>query len=247
MNTEGVIMAEAFVTGLGCITALGDNVSQFWDRLVVGGSGISPIRGFNREFVRNASAGEIRLSPQTLLCARRVGITSRLALFAKLALDEALRQSALEEADVRNRKVGFVVGVSLGMSLVKEGVETVSENADFSEETADDLSGLAGELADRVGIRGEALTVSTACAAGTNAIGIARDMILFEGYDAVICGGADTLDRMKYLGHSALNTLTPTSIQPFAAERDGTIFGGGGGKLVLESANRPDGKAPLAL
>jgi len=73
------------------------------------------------------------------------------------------------------------------------------------------------------------LTVSTACAAGTNAIGIARDMIVFEGYDAVICGGADTLDRMKYLGHSALNTLTPTVIQPFGAERDGTIFGEGAG------------------
>ncbi len=239
-------MEEAIVTGLGCITALGENVPQFWDGLVAGRSGISPIRGFNREFMRNASAGEIRLSPQTLEHARRAGINSRLALFAKLAMDEALRQSELKEADLRNRKVGLVVGVSLGMSLVKEGVETVRENADASEKTADDLSGLADELADRFGIRGEALTVSTACAGGTNAIGIARDMIVFEGYDAVICGGTDTLDRMKYLGHSALNTLTPTSIQPFAAERDGTIFGEGAGMLVLESASSLNGKAPLA-
>jgi 3-oxoacyl-[acyl-carrier-protein] synthase II len=72
-------------------------------------------------------------------------------------------------------------------------------------------------------------------------------MIEFEGYDAVICGGADTLDRMKCLGHTALNTLTPTSIRPFAAERDGTIFGEGAGMLVLESANRLNGKVPLAI
>jgi 3-oxoacyl-[acyl-carrier-protein] synthase II len=240
-------MNDAIVTGLGCITALGDNVPQFWDGLAAGQSGISPVRGFNHEFMRNASAGEIRLGPQTLEFARREGISSRLALFATLAADEALRQSQLADEDISTKKVGLVMGVSLGMSLVKGDVEGVSENADASEETSDDLSGVAGELADRFGIQGEALTVSTACAAGTNAIGIARDMILFEGYDAVICGGADTLDRMKYLGHSALNTLTPTCIQPLAAERNGTIFGEGAGMLVLESASRLNGKVPLAL
>src|SRR5436190_6062799 len=240
-------MDRAIVTGLGCITALGKNVPQFWDGLVAGRSGIAPVRGFNCKFLRNTSAGEIQLSPHALEYARRAGISSRLALFATLAVDEALRQSGLEDEDIRTRKVGLVMGVSLGTSLVKQGVEAVSENADASEETSDDLSGLAGELADRFGVQGEALTVSTACAGGTNAIGIARDMIEFEGYDAVICGGADMLDRMKYLGHSALNTLTPTCIQPFAAERDGTIFGEGAGMLVLESARRLNGKAPLAI
>jgi 3-oxoacyl-[acyl-carrier-protein] synthase II len=240
-------MKTAVVTGLGCITGLGVNVPQFWDGLVAGRSGIAPIAGFSRECLRNGSAGEIQLSPTVRDYARRTGISSRLALFAALAVEEALRQSGLEDQDIRHRKVGLVVGVSLGMSLVKADVEAVSENADASEETADDLSDLADELADRFGIGGEALIVSTACAAGTNAIGIARDMIRFEEYDAVICGGADTLDRMKYLGHSALNTLTPTSIKPFAAERDGTLFGEGAGMLVLESARRLNGKAPLAI
>lgn len=239
-------MKEAVVTGLGCITALGDNVAQFWDGLVAGRSGISPIRGFSREFLRNPAAGEIRLSQPTLDYTRQAGISSRLSLFAALAAQEAMTQSQLQAKDLRDRKVGLVMGVSLGMSLVKAGIEAVSENADAAAETADDLSELAGELADRCGVQGEALTVSTACAAGTNAIGIARDMIILEDYDAVICGGADTLDRMKYLGHSALNTLTPTRIQPFAAERDGTLFGEGAGMLVLESADRLDGRRPLA-
>jgi len=240
-------MDKVIVIGMGCITALGHNVPQFWEGLVAGRTGISPISGFNREFLRNPCAGEIRLSPRMITYARVERIRSRLALFAALAIEEALRQSRLEDEHLRTRKVGLVVGVSLGMSLAKGEIAARSENADASEETFDDLSGFAGELADRFGLRGEACTVSTACASGTNAVGIARDMIVLEEYDAVVCGGADTLDRMKCFGHSALNTLTPTSIQPFSAERDGTIIGEGAGMLVLEPARNLNGRRALAV
>jgi 3-oxoacyl-[acyl-carrier-protein] synthase II len=179
--------------------------------------------------------------------ARIRKINSRLALFAGLAIEEALSESGLAKRDLRTRRVGLVLGVSCGMALVSAGIDQMRENGGAAEETLDDLSGLAGELGDRFGVRGEAFTVSTACAAGTNAIGIARDMIALEGYDAVLCGGADTLDRMKYLGHSALNTLTPTSIQPFGKQRDGTIFGEGAGILLLESVEHLEGRKPLAI
>ena len=240
-------METAVVTGLGCISPLGDNVSEFWDGLIAGRSGISPISGFSRDFLRNGSAGEIRLKPEQVAYARERGLRSRIALFADIAITEALRDALLSPEDLRARKVGLVIGISLGMSLVSEGIESVHENADAGCETFDDISGLAGELADRYGISGEAFTVSTACAAGTNAIGIARDMIVLDGYDAVICGGVDTLDRMKYLGHTGLTTLTPTTIKPFAAERDGTIFGEGAGILVLEAAGNLAGRRPYAV
>jgi 3-oxoacyl-[acyl-carrier-protein] synthase II len=196
-------MDTAVVTGLGCISALGDDVHQFWSGLTAGRTGISPIQGFSRDFLRNTSAGEIRPGSEKGTYARFRHICSRIALFASLAIEEALKDSGLSIEGLRTRKVGLVIGVSLGMSLVREGIDVTSENSDAGEETCDDLSGLAGELADRYDIRGEAITVSTACAAGTHAIGIARDMVVLEGFDAVICGGADTLDRMKYLGHSA--------------------------------------------
>jgi 3-oxoacyl-[acyl-carrier-protein] synthase II len=247
MKSAMTRIEQAVVTGLGCVTALGDSVSQFWESLVVGASGISPISGFNRDHMRNPCAGEIHLSPQMIEYARDRKIRSRLALFAAWAIEEALKESGLSNEVLRTKKVGLVLGVSCGMALVKEEIDAVNENAGASDETFDDLSDFAGELADRLGIRGEALTVSTACAAGTNAIGIARDMIVLEGYDAVVCGGSDTLDRMKYLGHSALNTLTPNSIQPFGADRDGTIFGEGSGILLLESSRSLNGKKPLAV
>jgi len=240
-------MNETVVTGLGCITALGSNVREFWAGLAAGQTAIAPIRGFRPEFLRNQSAAEIPLNPQMTEYARVERIHSRLTLFAALAIAEAISESGLTPQDLRNRKVGLILGVSLGMSLVKGGLNSVSENANPAEKTADDLSDVAGDLAGRFGVRGEGFTVSTACAAGANAIGIARDMILLDGYDTVICGGADTVDRMKYLGHSALNTLSPTRIQPFAPTRDGTILGEGAGILVLESSQNLAGREPLAV
>ena len=240
-------MNEVVVTGTGCITALGSNAQEFWDGLVAGRSGISPITGFSSEHLRNRNAGEVRLNPQMLDYARIERIHSRLAFFAVQAIAEALCESGLSAQYLKTRKVGLVLGVSLGMSLVKGDLNSVSENGSPTDRTLDDLTDFAGDLADRFRIRGEAFTVSTACAAGSNAVGIARDMILLDGYDAVVCGGSDTVDRMKYLGHSALNTLSPTQIQPFAPTRDGTILGEGAGVLVLETSQNLDGREPLAV
>jgi 3-oxoacyl-[acyl-carrier-protein] synthase II len=240
-------MKTAVVTGLGCVSPLGDTVPEFWDGLIAGKTGISPIGGFSRDHLRNGSAGEIRLKPDQVAYAREKGIHSRLVFLADLAISEAVRDSGLSAAYLGTKRVGLVIGISLGMSLVREGVESVRENAGPGDDSFDDISGFAAELAERYGITGEAFTVSTACAAGTNAIGIARDMIVLDGYDAVICGGADTLDRMKYLGHTGLTTLTPTTIKPFAADRDGTIFGEGAGILVLEAAENLAGRRPYAV
>ncbi len=247
MSAGSATRELAVVTGLGSVTALGDSVEQFCNGLVAGRTGIAPISGFSREFLRNQCAGEIRLSPRMIDYASTRKISSRLGLFARLGMEEALQRSGLPDEALRAKKVGLVLGVSCGMALVQRGIAEVGESAGVPEAAFDDLSDFAGELADQLGLRGEAFTVSTACAAGTNAIGIAADMILLDGYDAVLCGGVDTLDRMKYLGHSALNTLTPTSIRPFAAERDGTIFGEGAGLLLLESSRNLNGRAPLAV
>src|SRR5262245_21344775 len=86
-------METALVTGLGCITALRGNVPRFWDALTDGQSGVGRIRGFPTDYLRNESAAEIPLSPQTLAYARQEGIDSRLELFAAWAVEEAVRQA----------------------------------------------------------------------------------------------------------------------------------------------------------
>jgi 3-oxoacyl-[acyl-carrier-protein] synthase II len=239
-------MIKALVTGLGSVSALGENTEQLWHGLLAGRSGIKPIANFRQDHLRNVHAGEIRLSAAQRAYADRRRITSRIALFACLAIDEALRDAGIPATSLQGRRTGLVLGTSLGMSLVEKSIDRLEGCTEERIETFDDFPGLVDELADAYGISGEALLATTACAAATNAIGIAKDMIEHEGYDVVICGGMDTLDRMKYLGHSALNTLSQTLVRPFAEERDGTLFGEGAGILVLERETLAHGRRVYA-
>ncbi|MEJ2698275.1 MAG: beta-ketoacyl-[acyl-carrier-protein] synthase family protein [Desulfuromonadales bacterium] len=227
---------KVMVTGLGSVCALGSDVGSFWEGLTEGRGGIRPITNFSKNALRNIHAGEVRLTPEQVEGARREGISSRISLFARLAIDEALIDSGHTSTALKAKKTALVLGTSLGMSLVGKSVDYLEECREESIETFDRFPDLIDELASHYEIAGEAIIVTTACAAGTNAIGIARDMIALEGYDIVICGGVDTLDRMKYLGHSALNTLTPGIVRPFNSERDGTLFGEGAGILILEKS-----------
>lgn len=240
-------MTVPLVTGLGCISALGEGASSYWRALTAGEVGLSEIRTFPSEGLRNTLAGVVRISPGLSAFAEAEGIASRLHLFAFAAIDEALADAAIDIAGLRlaGRKVALVAGTSLGMSLVAP--DKVGERLTELEGDDDnaDLGKLGEVLERRYGLPGEVTIVSTACASATHAIGLARDMIRHDGYDVVVAGGADSLDRMKYLGHSALSTLTTGYPRPFSSARDGTLFAEGAGFLVLE-ADRGEGRQRYA-
>ena len=239
MNPGEVPMSAPLVTGVGCVCALGAGAEAVWSALTAGDSGLRPIEDFDTTGLRNHMAGRIVLDAGQRAFAAAEGIASRLELWAALAIGEALAGAGLTAADLAGRRTALVLGTSLGMSLSRPDLE-----ATVPGQAGGDLSAFAGRLAERYGVAGDALMVSTACASGTHAIALGRDLILHGGYDLVIAGGADTLDRMKYLGHSALNTLTPTRVRPCTAERDGTLFGEGAGIVVLEAAGTATGRRP---
>ena len=234
-------MSAPYVTGLGCISAVAKNTPDFWQALRAGKSGIRRISSFARDGLATSLAGEIRLSPALWAMARDAGITSRLLLFACSAIDEALADAGIDIKALRaaGDKVAMVVGTSLGMSLVPP--DPADEHlAELGGDASNpDLAALAAVLEHRYSLLGDITIVSTACASATHAIGLALDMIRYDGYRVVIAGGADSLDRMKYLGHSALSTLTPDLPRPFALSRSGTLFGEGSGFLVLQAADQP--------
>lgn len=245
-------MTAATITGLGCVCAIGEGVPAFWDALLAGRSGIKDIEEFPQEGLRNVKAGVLRVSPALRALAERDGIDARLLLFAASALDEALADAGVTPGGLgRGRKAALVCGTSLGMSLVAPGIvgEPLAEydgagpdgtNGDGRANA--DLAALADALDRRYGFGGNVTIVSTACASGTHAVGLALDMIRHDGYDLVVAGGADSLDRMKYLGHSALSTLTTDLPRPFSTRREGTLFGEGAGFLVLEAPGRAAGR-----
>ncbi|HUX17779.1 MAG TPA: beta-ketoacyl-[acyl-carrier-protein] synthase family protein [Acidithiobacillus sp.] len=239
------------VTGMGCVSSVGESVPGFWRALLRGESGIKEIEEFPRKALRNSLAGVVRASPELLGRAARDRIKARIQLFAVAALDEALEDARLDLRAMRSRqgKAALVVGTSLGMSLVMPALvpdETLAA-LDGENDANASLASLARFFDDRYGMPGAVLMVSTACASATHAIALACDMIRHDGYDTVIAGGADSLDRMKYLGHSALSTLTTRLPKPFSHAQDGTLFGEGAGFLVLERPGRSGAPKPHAI
>ncbi|MGY4304490.1 3-oxoacyl-[acyl-carrier-protein] synthase II [Bradyrhizobium sp. USDA 4369] len=227
------------VVGMGCVSAVGENVAETWRALLAGKSGIKTVSTFASDGLLTSAAGEIHLSPTLRARATaEAAPSSRLVLFATAAIDEALADADVQIASLKQSgaKVGMVLGTSLGMSLVAPDRwdERLTE---FDGDAAnDDLGALTEVLEDRYGLDDDVTLVSTACASGTHAIGLAIDMIRYGGYHTVIAGGADSLDRMKYLGHTALSTLTRGILCPYSRHRSGTLFGEGAGILILQSS-----------
>ena len=192
MNAGEGPMSAPLVTGVGCVCALGAGAETVWSALTAGESGLRPIEDFDTAGLRNRLAGRIHLDAGQRAFAAAAGIASRLELWAVLAIGEALVTAGLAAADLAGRRAALVLGTSLGMSLSRPDLE-----ATVPGEGGDDLAAFAGRFAARYGLAGDSFMVSTACASGTHAIALGRDLILHGGYDLVIAGGADTLDRMK--------------------------------------------------
>ncbi len=232
------------VTGMGAVTCLGLGVRALWNGLLEGRSGLHPVRGFASEFLRTPLCGEIELSDAMRREAQARSCQDRLSFFLDLALEEALADAKLDNAALAGRRSALVLGISLGMSLVPASLD-VPFDAKAPVELDDDLARVAARLRGRYPAFSEVIIVTTACASGTHAIGMALDLVAGGEFDIVVCGGADTIDRIKYLGHTALSTLSPTTPTPFARDRDGTIFGEGAGILVVEPRHAAR-RAPLA-
>lgn len=235
------------ITGMGCISALGHGVDALWNGLLHGRSGIRPITSFAHDGLRNVKAGTVPDGPELGAFAHEYGIRHRLLLYALIAIDEALAdagidRAAFKEKAARGRAV-VLLGTSLGMSLVdRDGVpDEVLTIHDGDPDNAD-LDRLAAEADRLLGAPGATTIVSTACASSTHALALARDLIRAGEAELVVAGGADSLDRMKYLGHSALQTLSLDVPRPFSTARDGTLFGEGAGFLVVEPARARAGR-----
>lgn len=239
-------MVAPLVTGIGCICALGTDVERFWAALTGGSGGIRKIEGFSTAGLRNDLAGWVALTGDLRRFAEERGITSRIELFGAWAIEEALRRAGLDRPALASRRAALVLGTSLGMSLARPDLDASLPESTDPADIIDALPEFAARFGARLGLAETTFMVSTACASGTHAIALGRDLIRHGGFDLVIAGGADTLDRMKYLGHTALSTLTPTLPRPCTAARDGTLFGEGAGIVVLEAPDRLAGRRPLA-
>jgi 3-oxoacyl-[acyl-carrier-protein] synthase II len=236
------------VTGLGCISPVGNNVKDTWQALLAGTSGAAPITLFDASAHKTTFAAEVKgFDAAATLGAREARKMDRYAQFAVAAAHEALAQSNLKIDESNRDRVGVLIGSGIG------GISTLLEQYDIMRQRGPDRvspflipmmisDSAAGILAIRVGARGPNMSLATACASGTNALGEAAEMIRRGAADVMIAGASEA--GITAIAMAGMNSMTALSTRnddpqrasrPFDKERDGFVMGEGAGILILES------------
>jgi 3-oxoacyl-[acyl-carrier-protein] synthase II len=238
------------ITGLGAVTPLGNDVPSFWKALVAGRSGVAPIALYDASDQAVRIAAEVKdFEPAALLGRKQVRRTDRFTQLALVATDEAVLDAGLAFWDNGSGEdVAVVYGTAVG------GIRTLLGNNEVMLERGERrVSALmvpmmmsnapAGEIAIRYGVRGLTLSVASACASGTHAIGEAARLVRSVAANVVICGGSESgmhplalvaaFNRMQAVSNR--NDDPERASRPFDAHRDGFVMGEGAGALVLES------------
>lgn len=253
------------ITGMGWVTPLGHDVQQVWSRLLRGESGVGPITHFDASTWSTSFAAEVKDfvledfldDPSAHLDA---GLNTRFALGAAM---QAWKQSGLEHCrELKHRRLGIYLGSGEGTldfdPYVSSHLESWDESArnvdgrkwvetaravmNARREVEQEPNMALSHIAARFGCRGPASNCLTACAASTQAIGEAFEIIRRGDADVMFAGGAHSM--IHPLGVTGFIRLTAmssrresprTAARPFDSTRDGFVMGEGAGMLVLES------------
>jgi len=214
------------VTGMGLVTPLdcGDGVERFWNLLIDGVDAVGPVGLFDTGEYSTDVAAEIK-------GFKHLDGEGRWFSLLKRSFDMALSDAGITDVVGDPRRAGIFVGTVLGdIGLGEELWKCASENLPYEYH----LYSGAQRLADAAGLGGPVMTVSTACASGTDAIGLACRAIIDGRADVMIAGGGDVLSEFAFSGFNSLGAMTGTVVRPFDAERTGLAIGEGAAFLVLE-------------
>ncbi len=236
------------VTGLGCVSPLGNNVPDTWSSLLAGKSGAGPITRFDASKFKTKFAAEVKgFDPVALLGARDAHKFDRYAQLAIAAAQEALTQSSLTIDDSNRDRVGILIGTGIG------GITTFMENVDTLRQRGPErvspflvpmmiADSAAGLLAIRTGARGPNMAITSACATGTNVVGEGSEMIRRGAADVMFAGSSEAaIVELTIAGLNVMTALSTrndspeTASRPFDKNRDGFLMGEGAGMVVLES------------
>ncbi|MGD2047882.1 MAG: beta-ketoacyl-ACP synthase II [Chloroflexota bacterium] len=251
-NEERVV-----VTGTGMITALGHNVPDTWSAILAGKSGLGEITLFDKELHSSGGVCEVKdFDAAEFLGKREARRSDRYQQLAAVATIEALEQSALKIDDENRDRIGIYMGTGVGgirtlveqeRTLLNEGTRRLSPFAI----TMIMPNGAGGMLAIDYGIQGPNITITTACAAGIDAIGHAFRAIRRGEVDVALTGGSESIMTSVAVGGferaGATSTKTNGTPQPFDKNRDGLIPGEGAGMLVLESLSYAKARGATVL
>jgi 3-oxoacyl-[acyl-carrier-protein] synthase II len=232
------------ITGIGVISAAGNNVAETLSSLAQGTRNAGPVTLFPT--VLKSPVFEVkRLPAEYYLEGWR---TVSLAL---VAVDEALKDARL--ADLSGFRVGVCMGTTVASQLnALQFYKAYREHGSAPMTSVDRFlkGNLAEYIARRIGARGPQISVVNACSSSTDAIGVALAWLKGGLCDIAIAGGADELNHVPYCGFSSLGIANPGLCSPFDRDRKGLNLGEGAGVMVIESratARRRGASSPIIL
>jgi len=240
-------MRRVAVTGMGIVSPIGNSTQEVVASLREAKSGISYSEEYKEKGFRSQVYGKPNIDLASMIDRRAMRFMGDTAAFAFVAMDQALRDSGLEEKDIVNPKTGLIVG-SGGPS-----VRNIIEAADIHRKTGSPKrvgpfavpktmsSTCSAVLSTWFKIKGVNYSISSACATSAHCIGNAAEMIQYGKQDIVFAGGAEELDwtmsgLFDAMGamSSKFNDRASTASRAFDKNRDGFVIAGGGGVIVLE-------------
>jgi 3-oxoacyl-[acyl-carrier-protein] synthase II len=241
-------LRRVVVTGLGALTPIGNNISEYWDALVSGKSGAAPITYFDTEKFKTKFACEIKnFDPTNFIDRKDARKMDKFTQYAMVASDEAIADAKLNLDTINKLRVGVIWGAGIG------GLETFQDevlnfaagdgtprfNPFFIPKMIADIA--PGNISIKHGFMGPNYTTVSACASSANAMIDALNYIRLGHCDVIVTGGSEAAVTIAGMGGfnamhalSTRNDSPETASRPFDATRDGFVLGEGAGAIILE-------------
>ncbi len=239
------------VTGLGCVSPVGNTVPEAWSNLLAGRSGIAPITRFDTSAFSVKFAGEVKgLNLDAYIPPKEARAMDTFIHFGIVAALQAVADAGLptgaELSDEQAERIGCVIGSGIGgLPLIEDTHAELTARGPRRISPffvpASIINMISGHVSMRLGFKGPNLAVLTACTTGLHSIGEAGRLIEYGDADVMVAGGAEaTVSPLGVGGFAAMRALSTRNDDPAAAsrpwdkDRDGFVLGEGAGVLVLE-------------
>jgi len=236
------------ITGMGVVTPVGSDLEVFWKNLLDGCSGIGPVTRFDTTRFDTKIGGEVKdFKPEDFMPAKETRRTDRFVQYAVGAAKKAFVDSQIDLSKEDVNRIGVLVGSGIG------GMETIEDQSRALFEKGPSrvspfmipmliINMASGYISMLLGVKGPNLSVVTACATATHALGEAARIIEHGDAEVMIAGGSEAaVTQLGYAGFCAMRAMSTRNDEPgrasrpFDKGRDGFVMGEGAGVCVLES------------
>lgn len=241
------------ITGMGIVSAIGQDVDTFFRHACAGTSGISRVTGFSTDGMNSDRGAEIHDFDISRHFPDRPDL-ARLGRCKQLALSAAVQcmNQANYPVDDDPERIGVALGYTQGESGV---VEACCQALEAGRLDGKDLEAFGDyvpqsvpqRLAMEFGLQGPLLTIANACSASSFAIGAALDLIRLGDVEAMLVGGADAFSHYGYAGFSRLGAISRDVPRPFSADRGGMVPGEGAAMLLIETLTSAQARGATIL